>query len=410
MSPASSQSRLTSELQTLLTQPLWSQRFPPRLERRFRRDSAERSTRLTRGTFTLALLILAVYLLVDVLTLQRIDDPIVAILLAGIGGSLTLIGAAGSYVPHWHRSLMRLLPFIMLIVNLSMVAAVGRCLVLDLPPPIELLVLQLINVQLLSGLPFRTTYPVALTTVAALVAAELLNNSDTSAMIRDLSFLGFALLTCSLGSFLSEQVVRRSWLQGRLLRQLALHDELTGLYNRHALIQHAEQLLQTASREHRPVTVILGDADYFKRLNDRCGHLAGDDALRSISDVLQLAATRRSTDIAARWGGEEFLLVLYDCDADAAIERAEAARLHIERLRITNPDTERGILTMSFGCATQSAGAYFALNTLVGAADVALYRAKAEGRNRICTQTPPNIATGTPDASSSAPAATAAAG
>ncbi len=388
MTVASSESRLTSELQALLARPVWLQRFPPRLERRFRHDSAERSTRLTRGTFTLALLILAIYLLIDGLTVQRLADPIFAILLAGICGSLTLIGAAGSYVPHWHRSLMRLLPFIMLVVNLAMVAAVGRCLTLDLPPPTELLVLQLINIQLLSGMSFRTTFPVALATTAALIFVEFINGSGSIASLQDISFVIFALLTCGLGSFLSEQVMRRSWLQGRLLDHLANHDELTGLNNRHALIQRAETLLQRGAREHCAISVILCDIDYFKRLNDRRGHLAGDEALREVSEALHQAAARRGTDIAARWGGEEFLLVLYDCDSDAAFARAEAARHHIERLRIPNPDAAGGILTMSFGCATDSMGTGLVLNPLVGAADAALYRAKSEGRNRTCVQTP----------------------
>ncbi|TJY65042.1 GGDEF domain-containing protein [Sinimarinibacterium sp. CAU 1509] len=386
MTPASSESRLTSELQSLLARPIWSQRFSRRLELRFRRDAAERSTRLTRGTFTLALLILAVYLLIDGLTVQRLTDPVFAILVAGIGGSLTLIGAAGSYVPHWHHSLMRLLPFIMLVVNLAMVAAAGRCLTLGLPPPTELLVLQLINIQLLSGMSFRTTFPVALTTTAALILIEIMNGSGSISSIQDISFVIFALLTCSLGSFLSEQVMRRSWLQGRLLDHLANHDELTGLYNRHALIQRAEVLMQKAAHEHCAVSVILCDIDFFKRLNDRRGHLAGDEALRDVSEVLHQAAARRGTDIAARWGGEEFLLVLYDCDSDAAVARAEAARQHIERLLIPNPDAANGYLTMSFGCAAQEAGADLALNALVGAADTALYRAKSEGRNRTCVQ------------------------
>ncbi|MDD3765000.1 MAG: GGDEF domain-containing protein [Nevskiales bacterium] len=390
-SPSASESLQTAELQKLLKRPLWSQRFPPHLERRFRRDSAERSTRLTRGTFTLALLVLATYLLIDVMTVRRLADPIVAILLGGICGPLTLIGAAGSYVPHWHRSLMRLLPFMMLIVGVAIAAAAGRCLELGLPPPYELIVLQLINIQLLSGLPFRTTFPVALATAAALALIEGADQADPQRLVWNLSFVLFTLATCSLGSFLGEQVSRRSWLQARLLNRLAHHDELTGLYNRHALILRAELLLEAAARDHCPVSVILCDTDYFKRLNDRLGHLAGDEALRNVADALQ-QATRRSSDLTARWGGEEFLMVLYDCDRDAAVVRAEAAREQIQRLRIANPDVDGGILTMSFGCATQPVGVRVALNTLVGAADAALYRAKTSGRNRTCVQPPPEAA------------------
>jgi diguanylate cyclase (GGDEF)-like protein len=159
----------------------------------------------------------------------------------------------------------------------------------------------------------------------------------------------------------------------------ATHDGLSGLWNRATILERLGQELNRSRRNGALISVVIADVDYFKRVNDAYGHLAGDEVLRQISDLI--AHSIRSHDLAGRYGGEEFIMVLPGCDK-------ENARLVCERLREelnNNPiKTPEGVfrITMSFGVATGSA-TELDLDALVRAADRALYRAKKRGRNRV---------------------------
>ena len=154
----------------------------------------------------------------------------------------------------------------------------------------------------------------------------------------------------------------------------ALRDPLTGLHNRRFLDEVGTKLAAQAERSGRPLAVVTLDLDHFKALNDRHGHAAGDAALRRVGTLLREGL--RGGDVACRLGGEEFGLLLPDCAAEAAAQRAEELRRAIERSAGGPP------LTASLGVAALPVHAA----TLAGAleaADAALYRAKAGGRNRV---------------------------
>jgi diguanylate cyclase (GGDEF)-like protein/PAS domain S-box-containing protein len=161
--------------------------------------------------------------------------------------------------------------------------------------------------------------------------------------------------------------MQRADLLGRL-DELTRTDDLTGLPNRRAWDELLVQELAVAERHGAALSVAMLDLDFFKKYNDRNGHLAGDRLLRAAAAVWQ--STLRSSDVLARWGGEEFALMLPGCDG------AGAARL-IERLRGTLPDG----VTFSAGVATSDGRT--APRALVDAADQALYSAKANGRDRV---------------------------
>jgi diguanylate cyclase (GGDEF)-like protein len=161
--------------------------------------------------------------------------------------------------------------------------------------------------------------------------------------------------------------MQRADLLGRL-DELTRTDDLTGLPNRRAWDELLIHELGVAERHGIPVSVAMLDLDFFKRYNDEHGHLAGDRLLRAAAAVWQ--STLRTTDVLARWGGEEFALMLPGCDG------AGAAAL-IERLRGTLPDG----VTFSAGVATSDGRT--APRALVDAADQALYTAKAGGRDRV---------------------------
>jgi diguanylate cyclase (GGDEF)-like protein len=167
----------------------------------------------------------------------------------------------------------------------------------------------------------------------------------------------------------------------RIVREQALIDGLTGLANR----RHAERSLETeASRAERfggPLAVVLVDLDDFKEVNDRHGHLAGDDVLRELATVLN--ETVRTVDIAARWGGEEFALILPGADAVGGAHLAERARAALADRTILTQEGVPVRVTASFGVA--SFPEHGDGDDLLRAADSALYEAKKRGKNRVET-------------------------
>jgi diguanylate cyclase (GGDEF)-like protein len=162
--------------------------------------------------------------------------------------------------------------------------------------------------------------------------------------------------------------------------RLATIDPLTGIANRQAVLSRVEEELARAVRYHRPLSVILVDLDHFKRLNDSLGHAAGDAVLRNVAQLL--AANVRSVDIAGRYGGEEFLVVLPETDVDAAAALAEKLRRVVGSSEVQLEGGERITITMSAGVAG-GMGQVLRLDALVRDADAALYSAKALGRDQV---------------------------
>jgi len=164
-------------------------------------------------------------------------------------------------------------------------------------------------------------------------------------------------------------------------RQLAITDELTGLSNHRHFYNQLAREVRRAQRYKRPLTLLMLDLDYFKSFNDRFGHLAGDQVLREVAEVLRRNA--RDVDILARYGGEEFAIILPETDLDRAALQAELVRAavasHAFRGKDSNP---QGDLTVSIGVATLIPGMR-KIEGLVHDADQALYRAKTGGRNRM---------------------------
>lgn len=165
------------------------------------------------------------------------------------------------------------------------------------------------------------------------------------------------------------------------LRELALRDGLTGLYNRRYLEDALIRELHRASRSNKPASVIMLDVDNFKLFNDKYGHDAGDFVLNAIGRAI--AGNIRLSDIACRYGGEEFAVVLTESSLDAARERAEQIRRAIRDTNLTHLSQTLPAPTASFGVAVFP-GNGTAPADLLKAADNALYRAKREGRDRVC--------------------------
>lgn len=165
------------------------------------------------------------------------------------------------------------------------------------------------------------------------------------------------------------------------LQQRANHDSLTGLMNYHSFQETLETEINRSLRYNCSVSLLFGDIDHFKKVNDTWGHLAGDQVLKSISTCL--TGMLRDCDSAARYGGEEFTIILPETDLRRALQVAERLRADVEKL---NPEFEGTTIpvTMSFGVACFLFEEDVTKKEFVKKADRALYRAKQMGRNRCC--------------------------
>lgn len=163
-------------------------------------------------------------------------------------------------------------------------------------------------------------------------------------------------------------------------RQLADYDTLTGLLNRRAFYEAAKTVLQGRSGTERATGVLVLDIDHFKSINDRYGHAVGDCVLQRFSNALSEAL--REKDITGRLGGEEFAVVLPNCDAKSSREIAERIRAAIENVDIALSDGDRVKFTVSVG-GVVGHNESFGIEALLNAADSELYKAKRSGRNMV---------------------------
>jgi diguanylate cyclase (GGDEF)-like protein len=164
------------------------------------------------------------------------------------------------------------------------------------------------------------------------------------------------------------------------MRNLSIRDPLTALYNRRYMEEALAQEQHRTTRNDAQLAVIMIDIDHFKAFNDNHGHDGGDAILRELGRFFKKHV--RGSDIACRYGGEEFVLILSPSTAEGALQRAEKIRKAASLLSIQHAGQHLGAITLSMGVAVFPGHAAEA-TAIVKAADVALYRAKSGGRNRV---------------------------
>jgi len=231
---------------------------------------------------------------------------------------------------------------------------------------------------LATGLAIAMTLLLLRAIAAARGGSALLVSMETS-QIQTISLLGVlsALMLLSFGF-----VITSKDRADDLNRILATRDELTGLANRRRLNEVLASEWARSRRTDQPLALAMIDIDQFKLYNDHYGHQAGDECLRRVAQSIQMNA-QRTGDLAARYGGEEFLLILPDADAVVAQRLAEGVRKSIESLDLPHVHSPTGRVTISIGVAALSDGIYPDAESLLHAADNALYRAKDRGRNQV---------------------------
>lgn len=165
-----------------------------------------------------------------------------------------------------------------------------------------------------------------------------------------------------------------------LLEQLIYTDRLTGCFNRHYLEERLPDIVRDASRDESPLSVAIFDIDFFKRFNDKYGHIEGDTCLWKLAKALK-ESLLRPMDRLVRIGGEEFMILLPDTNEAGAKTVCERILVTIDRLQLKHDDSAFGIVTVSAGAATFSPEGTYNIDQVVLKADQCLYKAKENGRN-----------------------------
>ncbi len=169
--------------------------------------------------------------------------------------------------------------------------------------------------------------------------------------------------------------------QGKLLKEFAEKDEITGISNRRYAIELSRKEVERARRYGTALSLVMLDLDDFKELNDRYGHLAGDRVLAEVARIL--SSNSRRTDVLGRYGGDEFMALLPEIGRDQALHYAERMRAKVEEFSLAlRPEFPKVDLSISIGVSTLQPGSK--LEELIQAADRALYAAKEAGKNRVC--------------------------
>jgi diguanylate cyclase (GGDEF)-like protein len=235
---------------------------------------------------------------------------------------------------------------------------------------------EYLNIGFYAGCPVRTPNGMPIGSLCAIDTRPRQMTPEQIAILRDLA----AMLETEL------KVVSLSKAQESLVKELdaanhmALVDPLTRLWNRSGIHKLLEREWSESARQGKPVTLVMTDIDHFKKINDTFGHPAGDAVLKTIAK--KLLESLRGEDAVGRVGGEEFLIILTDCEPSRVFDT-------VERIRRTVQDHNWIIegkphpVTMSFGAATAIPGDGLSAETLIKRADEALYRATNTGRNKV---------------------------
>ena len=201
------------------------------------------------------------------------------------------------------------------------------------------------------------------------------------------TYLSFALVCANVigaaGAYALEYANRTSFLERKLLVEIAELDGLTRLLNRQTFEARVRDAWRRAIAEHRSVTVLMIDVDHFKLYNDHYGHQAGDECLRRVATAVRAAIQPKAGDFVARYGGEEMIAVLFDRGMNEAREIAERIVSEVAALTIPHATSiERDRVSVSVGAATQIPPVTTSYDAIVRLADSALYGAKRQGRDR----------------------------
>ena len=362
-------------------------RFSPDVEREFQEFYTDAHLLRIRLAGYLAIVVFSVFVVLDLATLPER----VSAWTAGIRVALILVFAVGigaTFVSRWRRAYLRFVFVATLTGALGTVAVIGVALRQDYEIPYEGILLVPSFLHLIVCLQWRSALLANAITLAAFIALEFAFRLDPQVRLYHIVFMCAASAIAAYAGYFLEYSTRTTFLVHSMFNEMAERDCLTGLSNRRTLNSHLGRVWGQGLRDGRNVTVVMIDVDHFKRYNDRYGHAQGDKALRAVADVIASHA-RRPLDLAARYGGEEFVLVWYHPDPGELVHMGERLRAGVEALAMEHDASEHGKLSISVGIASMPPGPDQSSDDLMRAADMALFQAKAQGRNQVVVQAVP---------------------
>ncbi|HWG75457.1 MAG TPA: GGDEF domain-containing protein [Steroidobacteraceae bacterium] len=363
-----------------LRQGLARLRFAARLEQVYRRTHLERMRLRVR----LWISVIAAGALLDVIcritgVAAGLGTPRWAALTADVSALLLVVLV-------WSPQYLRLyLPIARVLIPISagaIAALVAHRMLEGEGAQLAVLIINILAIFFFTGLLFRAALVTSVALLTAYIATLLIAGALHTVLLPSLLAVLLMLLLCIVGYRDIEQASRRNFLETALIGELVARDELSGLASRPAFDEHLAQLWPQAQRAGRTLAVLMVDVDQFKEYNDSHGHLAGDAALRAVAQMLKSVA-RRPLDLAGRYGGDEFIAVLYDLPAERVQEIAERLRQTVQQAAHSGDLPDTSGLTISIGAAVLIPGEGRSMRGAVQLADEALYEAKQAGRNRV---------------------------
>ncbi len=371
--------------------------FPPAIEARFERDTGWVRCKFLIVVGLSCLFMFNLFLVRDYQMLPDVfGQAVVVRLLILTPLALTMFAVLFFNPPAWLRESMEAALMLMV------VSGILYLLMATHSPLADHAFYSLLLIVLFSNLIQRVRfwYAVVSSVAAMALATAALPHIDTMPSDTALGAM-MSLVTATLLSLIAnynlEHEQRRNYLAAlrdalhreqlvelnRELSVISTVDAVTGLANRHRLERYLEALWATGLGSGRSVTVLMLDIDHFKRFNDHYGHQAGDQCLKKVADVIR-AQLRAKEDLAVRYGGEEFMVVLPDASLIDGVRIGERIRRALEALRLPHlASPEPHAVTVSIGVSCGRPSASLSPHELIEAADVALYNAKNRGRNRI---------------------------
>lgn len=363
-------------------------RFSDGLEQAFRRYHLGVFLVRMRWALLVAAALFLLFALLDAVSLpEPVRGRVLALRLGLILPALALAWLA-TYLPRLHGWLQWIGGTASLVCGLGVVGIIGVARAHAFPLPYEGIILVTFAFYFLTGLRFMPAVLCGWLTFAAYLGMEVLAGTPGKVLLYNAFFLGTANVIGTAGCYFLESAVRQHFLSQRQLQEMAEKDFLTGLLNRRAFSARAESAWRQAQREKHAVGVAMMDVDYFKRYNDHYGHAAGDGTLRQVAQVIGQHA-RRPLDIVARYGGEEFVGLWYDVSADdmrALLERVRAGVAALDLPHAASDAAPR--VSISIGLAYLRPQPGEGIEDALRLADVALYLAKEQGRDRVVCKLP----------------------
>ena len=353
-------------------------RFARRLEELYRRTHLMRMRLRIRAWISL---VAALGLLNLVSWLRHGRTLQIASLPTAITAVVALLLAGVSWSRHYGRIYLPLAQLLTPIAIACEAVVVAHDIRAGHGEQLAVLAMNIVALFFFTGLMFRAALVSSVALLAAFIGSFLVAG-ESHALLPHLAIVLVTLLLCIVGYRDIEYAQRRNFLETSVIAELVARDELSGLASRPAFDEHLAQLWSQAERSASPLAVLMVDVDQFKNYNDTHGHLAGDGALRAVAQLLKSTA-RRPLDLAARYGGDEFIAVLYDLPSERVYEIAERLRQGVEDTARSGELRHKAPLSVSIGCALIVPSAERSPQGAVQLADEALYEAKQAGRNRV---------------------------